>query len=276
MWADGNSQYHLALAENRMKLLDHCWRVVATGICFAMFSLSGLVLTGLVFPSVNLFVRNDSKRLLAAQHIVHRNFRVFMALMSLLGVIEFDVREARLKLVDQRGKIIVANHPSLIDVVVLVSLLPHAVCIVKQELWNNVFFKGVLNAAGYIKNSGETDTLIETCRKALDMGCSLIVFPEGSRTVPNHPMELKRGASQIALRSGVDIVPVLINVSPTTLTKNERWYHVPAEKVTLTIRVGEPITTTSFQREDQSLAVRARRLTACIAEYFNKGFNCYE
>lgn len=259
-----------------MKRLDHGWRVIATGMCFAIFSLSGLFLTVLVFPLVNLFVHEESKRLLHAQRIVHTSFRIFMGLMSLLGVIEFNVREARQRLVDQRGKIIVANHPSLIDVVVLVALLPHAVCIVKQDLWNNVFFKGVLKAAGYIRNSGETDTLIETSKRSLDMGCSLIVFPEGSRTVPNQPMELKRGASQIALRSGADIVPVLIDVSPTTLTKNERWYHVPAEKVRFSISVGEIIITNSFQRGDQSLAVRARRLTACIADYFNKGLNCYE
>ncbi len=256
--------------------LNYCWRLLATGICFASFSTTGLLMTFLVFPIVSLMSKNEQEKQQRSRKIIQKGFQGFNRWMSLLGVIEFEIDEAAQKLSQSKGEVIVANHPSLIDVIALISAMPQADCIIKSELWQNVFFRGTLRAAGYIQNSGNVDDLMAACKNSLAQGYSLVVFPEGTRTSPDSSLILKRGASNIAVRCGVDVVPVYINVKPTTLTKNERWYNIPQEKVKFTMKVGDTIQVAGFQKEGQSLAVRARRLTSRIEECLRKGLECYE
>lgn len=256
--------------------MNYLWRLIATGVCFASFSLGGLILTYIVIPLTTLRYRDDSRRTEQSRRVIYKSFRLFIHQMSFLGVINFDLADAESKLSNQKGKVIIANHPSLIDVVVLISIVPHANCIIKEELWENRFVKGVLSAAGYIKNSGNVEQLISACSRSLAQGHSLIIFPEGTRTTPNQKMSLKRGASNIALRCAADLVPVLIRCQPTTLTRNERWYSIPPRKVNFSLRVGTPMEISNFQQQGQSLSVSARLLTAHIKDYFVKGLECYE
>ena len=265
--------------ESCVKRINYLWRCFATGLCFATFSGGGLVLTFLVIPVLRRRSENEREQCRKTRQLIGKCFRLFTRMMSLLGVIEFDTRNAGQILARHRGKIVIANHPSLIDVVVLMSIMPHADCIVKKELWNNVFITGVLKAAGYIQNSGDMDNLIGACQKSLNEGNSLIIFPEGTRTSPSAGMVLQRGASNIALRCKVDLVPVLIRCVPSTLTKNEKWYNIPPEKVHFSLEVHEPLDISRFDTENQtanqSLAIKARLLTALIQNHYDKSLQCY-
>lgn len=259
-----------------MKSLDYLWRLLATGICFASFSLGALVLSLVVIPLVNLHTRNRSDRIRRTRWCVHMTLRKFTQMMSLLGVIEFDTAAAGKILARQRGKVIIANHPSLIDVVVLISVMPHANCIIKKDLWENRFLSGVLKAADYIRNSGDPENLIRACQRSLDEGYALIIFPEGTRTTPGQEMTLQRGASNIALLCKADLVPVLIQCKPTTLTKNEKWYSIPPTKVHFSLQVDPPFELAQFDAEKSSRAIKARQLTAQIKSHYMKSLHNHE
>ena len=111
-----------------LERLNRCWRVVATGFCFAMFGLGGLFIRLVVYPLLLLFARDAERRKSAAQAVIHHSFRFFVGLMNFVGVISYEVRH--LERLDRKGLLILANHPSLIDVVFLISLIPRADCIV--------------------------------------------------------------------------------------------------------------------------------------------------
>ena len=67
---------------------------------------------------------------------------------------------------------------------------------------------------------------------------SLLIFPEGTRTEKGEYLnEFQRGAANIAIRANVPVRPVLITCTPSTLTKNEKWYHVPAQPFHIEIKV---------------------------------------
>jgi 1-acyl-sn-glycerol-3-phosphate acyltransferase len=261
--------------EPYLKRLNYYWRVFATGLCFATFSIGGLVLSFIVIPVISVLSADLQDRRRRTRHCIHRTLRFFTRMMSVLGVIEFDTREAAKTLLTHHGKVVIANHPSLIDVVVLISLMPHADCVVKNELWDNPWIGQVLRAAQYINNSGDVELLISTCQQSLNEGYSLIIFPEGTRTTPGEALVLQRGASNIALRCKVPLVPVLISCEPTTLTKNEKWYSVPSRKVKFSLRVDEVIDTVGFETETPSVAVKARHLTAQIQNYYTKSLKQY-
>jgi 1-acyl-sn-glycerol-3-phosphate acyltransferase len=258
-----------------VKWLNYYWRVLATGLCFATFSVGGLVLSFLVIPVISVLSTDSQEQRRRTRHCIHHTLRFFTRLMTVLGVIEFDTRAAGKVLLTHHGKVIIANHPSLIDVVVLISLMPKADCIVKNELWANPFVGRVLRAAHYINNSGDVEQLISACQHSLDEGYSLIIFPEGTRTTPGESLVLQRGASNIALRCRVPLVPVVISCEPATLTKNEKWYSVPSTKVKFSLHVDDVIDTAGFEPEVPSVAIRARHLTAQIQNYYTKSLKRY-
>ena len=80
------------------------------------------------------------------------------------------------------GLLVLANHPTLIDVVCLISLLPNADCVVKRAVARNPFMRGPVRAAGYISNDDGAG-LVDDCVAAVHAGGTLVIFPEGTRSV---------------------------------------------------------------------------------------------
>jgi len=254
--------------------LFYYWRLVATGWCFLSFSLGGLLLAVAVFPPIlliNMFLPGGPKKYHKAQSIIHYSFRLFIKQMVVLGIMTVQVKGLE-KLDSNRPKLILANHPTLIDVVLLISLVKHTNCVVKKALWRDPFLSGVVRAAGYISNDG-TDALIDDCVDALKSGDNLIIFPEGTRTVPGQDLKFQRGAAHIAARSAVEIVPVTITCTPPTLSKAEKWYHIPPRMFALKAEVGDPIDISAMMGKDEPLTLVSRRLTRFLHDYFTERLN---
>src|SRR5678816_1819492 len=125
-------------------------RVLGTGVSFVVFGLGGLVLAFVLLPLIRLTTRDPRERERRAQYLVHLAFRFHLAVMKLCGVCTLAVDGAeRLR---EPGQLIVANHQTLIDVVVIGSLTPQLACLVKTGAWRNPFMRGVARAAGYVPN----------------------------------------------------------------------------------------------------------------------------
>ncbi|MGQ0618690.1 MAG: lysophospholipid acyltransferase family protein [Panacagrimonas sp.] len=243
---------------------DRAWRLVATGLCFASFGLGGVALSLSIFPLIRLLTWNQSRRRRRMQLAMHHTMRMFVWMMKSLGLLSYTVR-GRPELLAP-GQLVVANHPSLIDVVFIISLMPGVDCIVKEGLWRNPFLRWPVSWAGYIANTAP-EQLIANCAQGLRSGRSLIVFPEGTRTVPGQPLNFKRGAAQIALAAGCPIRPVRIRCHPPTLTKSEKWYQIPPRRPHWQIEVGAAILPAEFATSDgETQPLAARRLTRRLLE----------
>lgn len=244
--------------------LNYCWRLAATGVCFAVFGIGGLVLSVFVFPVLLPMPRR--KRAQRARRVIQKSFALFMWLMESVGIMRFEVIGGE-RLRRCRNTLVLANHPTLIDVVALVSLMPTASCVVKRALWKNPFMGGVVRAADYIGNA-EPETLIDDCADDLAAGNPLIIFPEGTRSQPGKPLRFLRGASYIALKSGMPVLPVLVACNPTTLTKREKWYHIPHRPFHLRVEVLEPLHVGQWVGATEAPALAARKLTQALEAYF--------
>jgi len=246
--------------------LNYYWRLAATGGCFATFGIGGLVLSALVFPILLLLPGEVRSR--HARWLIHQSCALFMRLMETVGIMHLEVIGAQ-RLRSSGNTLVLANHPTLIDAVALISLMPHASCVVKRALWKNPFLGGVVRSAGYISNA-EPETLIDDCVADLVSGNPLLVFPEGTRSEPGKPLHFLRGAAYIALQSGLPIVPVLIDCSPSTLTKREKWYHIPPRPFHLRIEVLAPISASRWVEADEVETIAARKLTRALEAYFTQ------
>lgn len=247
--------------------LNYYWRILATGWCFACFGLGGFALSITILPLIRLMPASAARRTELTQLVIHHSFRLFIRMTVGLGAINVNIVNPE-KLANTGGHLIVANHPSLFDVILVISMLRNTGCIVKQALWRNPFLRGVVSAAGYISNT-ESRAVIDECADYIKAGGSLVVFPEGTRTVSGQPLKFQRGAANIALLAGKNIIPVIITCEPPSLRKNERWYNVPPDsRMLFTVRVGETVNVASFANETNALA--ARRLTRFLENYFQQ------
>ncbi|MBK1612122.1 1-acyl-sn-glycerol-3-phosphate acyltransferase [Rubrivivax gelatinosus] len=245
--------------------LNRSWRVVATGLCFASFGLGGLVLRLVVFPLLAAMVRDPRRRAWRSRRLIRRSFRLFIAMMSGLGVLSYELRGAeRLR---RRGLLVLANHPTLVDVVFLMAFVERADCIVKGALALNPFTRGPVRAAGFVCNdSGEG--LLGDCLASLRDGGNLIVFPEGTRTPRQGRPRLRRGAAHVAVRGGVDVTPVHIRVEPLTLGKGEPWWRVPPRRPHFVFEVGDDIPVRHFVGDGVAEPLSVRRLTDHLTHHF--------
>ena len=217
--------------------LDLAWRLFATGFVFSVFGIGGICLGFLIFPIIHLVSRNRELANRRSQYLVHISFRLFIWIMRALRVLTYEV-VGKDRLRQSEAKLIISNHPSLIDIVFIVSVLPQAVCAVKKAAWSNPFMAGVMWATGYIPND-EPMQFIDDCVQIVRDGRRLVIFPEGTRSVPGQPMKLRRGAASIIVKSEQSFIPIHITSDPTTLTKSEKWYQIPSERVHFKIVIGD-------------------------------------
>ena len=252
-------------APARSSLLNRWWRVVATGFSFATFGVGGLVLGGLVAPLVLLVLRHHQRRAMVVRWAIHHLFRAFVAMMCGLGLCSVEVRHReRLR---RRGLLILASHPSLIDVVILMALVRDADCIVKAALLRNPFTRGPVRAAGFVCNDSGPG-LIDDCVASVRAGSNLIVFPEGTRTPAGTSLgRLQRGAANLAVRGELPITPVRITCSEQLLGKSDKWWRVPGRPGHFVIDVGADIPIDSHLAEDGAQALAARRLNDELARH---------
>ncbi len=248
--------------------LDRAWRIFATGYSFVSFGLGGLFIGLFIWPLVTLLSLDSQTRRLRMQRVLQLTFRYFIWQMCQLRLMTLSVenRAALLK----PGQLIIANHPTLIDVVVLISLIPHTRCVVKDTLLRNPFTRGPIMSAGYIANSASAD-LIRESADVLRAGESLVVFPEGTRSTPGVKSRFQRGTANIALDADVPIRPVYIDCNPSTLTKGLPWYSVPERRFDVRFRVADEIQTQPFLASAPNRAIAARRLNSHLENLLWQG-----
>jgi 1-acyl-sn-glycerol-3-phosphate acyltransferase len=245
---------------------DFFWlRLPATALCFVVFGLGALVLGLIVLPTLGVVHRHTARRRRVVRSVIAGGMRAFVYFMRAVRVMDFSF--VGRQLLGKPGQMIVANHPTLIDVVFLLAFTPQATCIVKRSLFSNIITRGALKAADYIPNA-PTDEMVLRAERELREGQTLVIFPEGTRTVPGRALELQRGAANIALRGASALTPVYISCEPPTLSKHEPWYRIPARRASFTLRVGSDIELSAFRAD--SLPRGSRRLNEFLGRLFQQ------
>lgn len=182
-----------------------------------------------------LLPRTVSARL--GQHALTSLFSAFLAVLKASGLVKLDL-SALDALRYERSLIVAPNHPSLLDVVLVVSRLPRVVCIMKAELGENVFFGGAARLANYIRNESPVG-MTRSAASAVRAGSQLLVFPEGTRTRHGPVDSFKGGFALIAKRAGAPVQTVFIETNSPFLGKGWPLLKKPAFPLIYRARLGQ-------------------------------------
>jgi 1-acyl-sn-glycerol-3-phosphate acyltransferase len=168
--------------------------------------------------------------------LIMAGFRFYLRFLTLFCACRFDLSELD-ALRQDRPLVLVANHPSLLDAVMIVSRFPDMVCVMKAALMNNILLGSAARLARYIPNNAPLDVVLRA-RKALRDGAHLLIFPEGTRT-SNFPVDAcTASAGLIAQRAEVPLQSLLIEFSSPYLGKAWPLWRRPELPLHFRIRVG--------------------------------------
>ena len=232
-------------------------RLPGVAFFYALFGIGCILIPLLIYPCLCAFIWQHSLRARYLRRVVSFVFSVYVWLLNVLGFVSCEIKNE----VGERIKgpcIVVSNHPSLIDVVFLIASLKGLNCIVKGALFKNPFTMISISGAGYVNN--DSQDLVSTAIEALSMNDPLLIFPEGTRSVPGGGIEFSRGAAHIALKARANIYPVSIKVSPPTLFKGHKIWQITDQKIQVQIKFQKVVRIADYLT-NKSQILEARRLT---------------
>ncbi|MGX2967107.1 lysophospholipid acyltransferase family protein [Ursidibacter sp. B-7004-1] len=244
--------------------LDWLKRFLATLFGFVLFGVVGVLFKIVLYPYAKNYPNNDLQTQLKGRKIVSRTWAFFVRYLVWTGILE--VKYQGFERLGRAGQLVLANHPSLLDVVLIFSKESHLNCIVKKDLMHNPSMTSPIKACGFLPNT-ESEELLEQCEHILQKQ-ALLLFPEGTRTGWDGVVKLHRGATSIGLRSAKVITPIVIKMRPLNFKKGQPWYKIPSRKICYELSVGEDIDPQQWLAE-KPLPIASRRLNEYLENYFN-------
>ena len=246
---------------NNIFLNGYCCFMKILAIC--VFGIGAVLLAIFAFPFIRLFSKKELDFGVRAREYVSHTFRNFLRWLQISGV-SYKIVDDLEAYHNIHSKIIIANHPSLLDFVYIMSLVPNSTCIVRGSLTRTPL-RGVIKQA-YITNTTTFEDMCVECKKLTDKGCNVIIFPEGTRTPRHGQNQYKKGAARIALYCGCDVLPIFIGGSDKYgLGKHDPlWSYNHVEPYYYDFKMLPVISINDYK--DLSEPIAAKHLTEKMAE----------
>jgi 1-acyl-sn-glycerol-3-phosphate acyltransferase len=221
---------------------------------YAILGIGCLLASALAFPCTLILPARAGAWL--GRHLAMYGFRAYLWGLSRLGVARFDI--GALDALRHAGPLIIAaNHPGLLDALMVVSRLPNVVCVLKASLLRNVLWGNGARLARYIPNDWFLGS-INLAVAELRGGAQLLLFPEGTRTASRPLDDFRAGAAYVSYRACVAIQTAFIEQDTDFLGKGYPFLKRSDLPMRFRIRLG--------RRFDPPTDPRA--FTATLHDYF--------
>lgn len=221
------------------KVLSAFWRVYSP-IALAL----GLGILGVLcafwtpFAFVLNCVLHGKSRHFIGRLAIRVGLNFYLWFLSLFCGCRFDFTVTKDDL-SKGAAVIVANHPSLLDAVLLLALIPNTVCVMKSSLLENPFFGATARLAGFIRNSDPFD-MITHAKEAMGEGANLLLFPEGTRSLSMRNVNsLNHSAALLSSKLDLPIRSFIIQYDQNFLGKANRLTSIPLLPMRISVRAGE-------------------------------------
>jgi 1-acyl-sn-glycerol-3-phosphate acyltransferase len=221
-------------AASPISLLEHIKRRLALYWCVGLLGLGTFLWTPVAALLRLVLPRRLGHRV--GREAARRFFAFYLANLRATGYAIIDLDELA-SIEDERGIIVAANHPSLLDALMLLSRLRGGVPLMKSDLERSVFWGAPAHLAGYISNRNIMEA-VRVARDRIAAGAQLLIFPEGTRTSP-WPLGSLRGAiAIIAQRAQAPVQTVIIETDSLFLSKGWPLWKVPPLPLHIRVRLG--------------------------------------
>lgn len=174
-------------------------------------SLFLLFLTGCVFLRLLIVlmylipIQKSSKK-----HFICRLIRITCKGILVIGT---SVKKEHINTTHEtfdRPAILIANHQSFIDILVLLSLSSKIVMVTNHWVWHSPFFGAIIRYADFYYIGEGYELYVERMRQKVQEGYSIAIFPEGTRTYNGKMKRFHKGAFYLAEALQLDLIPIVL------------------------------------------------------------------
>ena len=170
-------------------------------------------------------------------------------------------------------QIVVSNHASFFDILALLGYLPaNPKFIAKKELFAIPILGLAMRAAGHVRmdrgNRSQAFAAYEEASQEMkEKKLTVVVYPEGTRTLTGGLLPFKKGPFVFAIGSGAPIIPCFVAGAFGIQPKGS----IRVRKATMEIRLGAPIAVEGLQAEDRdALMARAQAAVEQLQQRIGK------
>ncbi|OFX80045.1 MAG: hypothetical protein A2X12_10525 [Bacteroidetes bacterium GWE2_29_8] len=183
---------------------------------FFIFLLGSITMTTLLPILFCTPIRKKSKKYFMSYIIyIFSKFIVYVNITIKRDYIDMQ------KLDFSKPSIIISNHQSHLDLVLLLMLNPKIIVFTNQWVWNNPFYGFIIRYAEFYPAYKGLNNDIEKIKRKVNDGYSILIFPEGKRTFDGEINRFQQGAFNIAHELGIAIQPIMIHGAYNCLSKTD-------------------------------------------------------
>ena len=191
--------------------------ILQSAIAFTYFFIGCMILTVVavfIYPLLPLRKPKKKKLLQSMMSLFARSLIYLM-----VNVRKEIINEAHENF--KTPAVVIANHQSFLDILLMVMLSRKNVLLVNNWVWNSPFFGLVVKRAGFYPVRKGFEESIHALEEAVRLGYSIVVFPEGTRSRTPELNRFHKGAFFIAEKFNLDILPILIHGASDTMQKGD-------------------------------------------------------
>ena len=193
--------------------------ILNTLYCFLYFLLGCILSQLYMLILMPLPIKRTAKKL-AFHKMVYWFTRIFLGTMITVRT----VRKNPFNENYEKPSVIIANHQSFIDILLLLSTSPKIVMMTNSWVWNSPFFGWIVKYADFHHSADGYEALAERLKERVAEGYSVVVFPEGTRSADCSIQRFHKGAFYLAQLLKLDILPMLIYGAGQISSKKQGFY----------------------------------------------------
>jgi 1-acyl-sn-glycerol-3-phosphate acyltransferase len=192
-------------------------RLIHSILSFTYFGLGGFLLS--IFGNIMMIILPFSRK--------SKLLGFHFLLSKFMGSVFLTYPSNRRKVINHSNEdfkkpaVIIANHSSFLDILVVGMLSPKIIFLVSDWVYNSPVFGLGVRMVGFYPVSSGMDNGVEHLRDKVEQGFSIMVFPEGSRSENNSINRFHKGAFYLAEQFNLDIIPVVIHGYSEVLPKGD-------------------------------------------------------
>ncbi len=200
-------------------------------LLLGLISIGGNLLALLMHP---ILPRATGRRF--GRAMISAGYRFYWWVAGRVGMMQ--LHSAPLDALRDEGRlIVVANHPSMLDALMLVARLPRGACVMKASLARNPLLGPCARLARYIRNDSPMG-LVRLAVADLQDGGQLVLFPEGTRTTQAPLNAFRPGFTLIAKMAQAPVQTVFIDTDSPYLSKGWALWRLPPLPIVFHVRLG--------------------------------------
>lgn len=185
-----------------------------------LYFIIGCIILDAIYVLLKLTFMNAERKQSIFHYLICCFIRIFLKSMYMVNVQYQNIKEINFN----KPSVIIANHQSFVDILILLSLSPKIVMVTKGWVWRSPIFGRIVQYAGFYTIEEGYEKLIGSLSPLVKEGYSVVVFPEGTRSEDCEIKRFHKGAFYLAEKLQLDIIPLVIYGTGLISSKRQPFY----------------------------------------------------